>query len=82
MCAGSALASGNVPSAEPNGCHGFWTVEYKKLMNDAGGQGSAIGGNGNSDGDPYNGQTQSALGRGGTLQAFLDVNCSVGSQAT
>jgi len=69
------------PSSPDNGCHGFYTTQYKELVGDRGGQGSAIGGNGNSDGNPANGQAHSALGRGATLQAFLAANCGVGSQA-
>jgi hypothetical protein len=76
-----SLAFANVPPAEPQGCHGAATVEYKQLTEDAGGQGSAIGGRGNSDGDADNGQAHSAAGRGATLQAFLAAECEVGSQA-
>jgi hypothetical protein len=79
--AGSAFAAGNVPPAAPNGCHGAATVAYKQATGDAGGQGSAIGGLGNSDGDNANGQAHSELGRGKTLQAFLAAACGVGSQA-
>jgi hypothetical protein len=79
--AGSAFAAGNVPPAEPSGCHGAATVAYKQATGDAGGQGSAIGGRGNSDDDNTNGQAHSALGRGQTLQAFLGAACAVGSQA-
>jgi hypothetical protein len=50
-------------------------------VGDRGGQGAAIGGNGNSDGEPANGQAHSADGRGATLQAFLAANCGVGSQS-
>jgi hypothetical protein len=76
-----AFAADNVPPASPQGCHGYWTVKYKQAVNDAGGQGSAIGGKGNSDGNPDNGQAHSALGRGETLQEFLAAQCGVGSQA-
>ena len=69
------------PSSPENGCHGFYTTQYKESVGDRGGQGSAIGGKGNSDGDPTNGQAHSALGRGATLQAFLASACGVGSQA-
>jgi hypothetical protein len=60
---------GTPPAATPQGCHGFETVFFKQLT-----------------GDPAQGpaivlQTQSALGRGGTLQAFLAAVCGVGSQA-
>jgi len=78
--AGAAMAADNVPPAEPNGCHGAATVAYKQATGDAGGQGSAIGGRGNSDGDATNGQAHSELGRGQTLQEFLAANCGVGSQ--
>jgi hypothetical protein len=74
----SALAD---PSSPDNGCHGYYTTQYKTLVGDRGGQGSAIGGKGNSDGDPTNGQAHSDLGRGETLQEFLAANCDVGSQA-
>ena len=57
-------AQAAVPPASPQGCHGAATVAYKQAVNDAGGQGSAIGGKGNSDDNPYNGQAHSALGRG------------------
>lgn len=79
--AGSALAAGTPPSAEPNGCHGAATVAYKQLTNDPGAQGTAIGGKGNSDGDPANGQAHSAAGRGALVQAFLAANCGIGSEA-
>lgn len=69
------------PSSPENGCHGYYTTLYKQLVGDRGGQGSAIGGKGNSDGDPTNGQAHSAAGRGETLQEFLAANCGVGSQA-
>jgi hypothetical protein len=69
------------PSSPENGCHGYHTTFYKELVGDRGGQGSAIGGKGNSDGDPTNGQAHSAAGRGATLQEFLAAACGVGSQA-
>jgi hypothetical protein len=75
-----AQAADNVPPANPNGCHGAATVAYKQAVNDAGGQGSAIGGKGNSDGNPFNGQAHSAVGRGQTLQEFLADQCGLGSQ--
>jgi hypothetical protein len=60
---------GTPPPATPQGCHGFETVLFKQLA-----------------GDPAQGpaivlQTQSELGRGVTLQAFLAAVCGVGSQA-
>jgi hypothetical protein len=73
----SALAD---PSSPENGCHGYWTTQAKS-PGDRGAQGREIGGNGNSDGNPTNGQAHSALGRGATLQAFLAAACQVGSQA-
>jgi hypothetical protein len=62
-------SEGTPPTATPQGCHGFETVFFKQLT-----------------GDPTQGpaillQTQSELGRGGTLQAFLAAVCGVGSQA-
>jgi hypothetical protein len=74
----TAQAADNYPPAEPQGCHGAATVAYKQAVKDAGGQGSAIGGLGNSDGT-LNGQAHSALGRGLTLQQFLKEACQVGS---
>jgi hypothetical protein len=44
------------------------------------GVGDDIGGLGNSDGDPNNGQAHSDQGRGALLQEFLS-DCGVGSQA-
>jgi hypothetical protein len=73
----SALAD---PSSDENGCHGYWTTQAKS-PGDRGAQGREIGGNGNSDGNPANGQAHSELGRGATLQAFLAAQCGVGSQA-
>jgi hypothetical protein len=69
------------PSSSDSGCHGYYTTQYKELVGDRGGQGSAIGGRGNSYADPTNGQAHSADGRGATLQAFLADKCGVGSQA-
>ena len=74
----SALAD---PSSPDKGCHGYYTTLYKQLTGDRGGQGEAIGGRGNSDGNPSNGQAHTEPGRGATLQAFLAANCGVGSQA-
>jgi hypothetical protein len=74
----SALAD---PSSEDKGCHGFYTTDYKTLAEDRGAQGTAIGGKGNSDRDPTNGQAHSEAGRGATLQTFLDEFCDVGSQS-
>jgi hypothetical protein len=73
---GAALAD---PQSDDNGCHGYYTTQAKVL--DRGAQGDAIGGRGNSDGDPADGQAHSAAGRGETLQAFLAAQCGVGSQA-
>jgi hypothetical protein len=69
------------PSSAEKGCHGFHTTQFKEFAGDRGAQGSAIGGKGNSDGGPTNGQAHSAAGRGATLQAFLGATCGVGSQA-
>ena len=69
------------PQSADTGCHGFYTTQFKEMTGDRGAQGAAIGGRGNSDGDPSNGQAHSADGRGATLQAFLAANCGVGSQA-
>jgi len=63
------------PTSPENGCHGFYTTQFKQLTGDRGAQGSAIGGLGNSDGDPTNGQAHSELGRGATLQQFLAEAC-------
>jgi hypothetical protein len=67
--------AGADPASPEHGCHGYYTTLAKQLSSDRGIQGSAIGGVGNSDGDPTNGQAHSDLGRGGTLQAFLEANC-------
>ena len=63
------------PASPENGCHGFYTTAAKEASGDRGIQGSAIGGRGNSDGDPTNGQAHSEAGRGATLQAFLTAAC-------
>jgi hypothetical protein len=68
------------PSSPDNGCHGFYTTQFKQDTGDRGAQGSAIGGNGNSDGNPTNGQAHTEPGRGQTLQAFLAEFCGVGSE--
>jgi hypothetical protein len=68
------------PSSADKGCHGFYTTMYKELVGDRGAQGDAIGGTGNSDGDPTDGQAHSLVGRGATLQEFLAEFCGVGSQ--
>ena len=73
----SALAD---PSSADKGCHGYYTTLYKQMVGDRGGQGDAIGGRGNSDGDPTDGQAHSLVGRGATLQEFLAEFCGVGSQ--
>ena len=69
------------PASPDNGCHGFYTNAAKVAANDQGVQGSAIGGNGNSDGNPDNGQAHSDAGRGAILQDFLANMCDVGSQS-
>jgi hypothetical protein len=63
------------PASPEHGCHGFYTTQFKELTGDRGAQGTAIGGRGNSDGDPTNGQAHSEAGRGATLQAFLAEVC-------
>jgi hypothetical protein len=63
------------PASPEHGCHGFYTTQAKELSGDRGVQGTAIGGLGNSDGDPTNGQAHSPAGRGATLQAFLAEFC-------
>jgi hypothetical protein len=62
-------SQGTPPPASPEGCHGEQTVLYKQLTGDPA-QGPAIVD-----------QTQTAAGRGQTLQAFLAAVCGVGSQA-
>ena len=64
------------PASPENGCHGYHTTAFKELVGDRGAQGSAIGGRGNSDGDPTNGQAHSEGGRGAAVQAFLAEFCS------
>lgn len=68
------------PKSADQGCHGFYTTMYKEMVGDRGAQGDAIGGRGNSDGDPTDGQAHSLVGRGATLQEFLAAFCGVGSQ--
>lgn len=75
----SATALADPASPTENGCHGYWTTQAKSDDN-RGAQGAAIGGKGNSDGNPSNGQAHSPAGRGQTLQAFLGTACGVGSQ--
>jgi hypothetical protein len=80
VAAAVVVATGTAPAgADPaspeHGCHGFYTTLAKDLSGDRGIQGTAIGGRGNSDGDPTNGQAHSELGRGATLQAFLAAAC-------
>ena len=77
VCSATALGD---PSSAENGCHGFYTTQYKETVGDRGAQGQAIGGKGNSDGNPTDGQAHSAVGRGQTLQEFLAASCGVGSQ--
>jgi hypothetical protein len=62
------------PASPEHGCHGYYTTQAK-AGGDRGVQGTAIGGQGNSDGDPTNGQAHSDAGRGATLQAFLAEFC-------
>jgi hypothetical protein len=70
-----AAPAGADPASPEHGCHGFYTTQFKELVGDRGAQGSAIGGLGNSDGDPTNGQAHSEAGRGATLQEFLAEFC-------
>ncbi len=77
VVSGAAFAD---PSSVDKGCHGFYTTMYKEMVGDRGAQGDAIGGRGNSDGDPTDGQAHSLVGRGATLQEFLAEFCGVGSQ--
>jgi hypothetical protein len=63
------------PASPERGCHGFYTTQAKELSGARGVQGTAIGGRGNSDGNPTNGQAHSEAGRGATLQAFLATFC-------
>ena len=75
VAATSATPVAADPDSPDNGCHGFYTTQFKQLSGDRGAQGTAIGGRGNSDGDPTNGQAHSDAGRGATLQAFLAEFC-------
>jgi hypothetical protein len=68
----SALAD---PSSPDHGCTGYYTTLAKQDSGDRGVQGSAIGGMGNSDGDPTNGQAHSADGRGVMVQEFHATFC-------
>jgi hypothetical protein len=70
-----AAPAGADPASPEHGCHGFYTTQFKELVGDHGAQRSAIGGLGNSDGDPTNGQAHSEAGRGATLQEFLAEFC-------
>jgi hypothetical protein len=63
------------PSSPEKGCHGFYTTQAKELSGDRGIHWTAIGGRGNSDGNPADGQAHSEAGRGATLQAFLAAFC-------
>jgi hypothetical protein len=60
---GAAPAAAD-PASPEHGCHGFYTTQAKELSGDRGVQGTAIGGRGNSDGNPTNGQAHSEAGRG------------------
>lgn len=75
IAAVGAAPAGADPVSPENGRHGFYTTEAKHLSGDRGIQGTAIGGRGDSDGDPTNGQAHSEAGRGATLQAFLAAFC-------
>jgi hypothetical protein len=80
LLSGLLVGSGTASAAVPQGCHGAATLAYKQATNDPGGQGSAIGGQGNSDDNPFNGQAHSAVVRGETLQQFLAAVCGLGSE--
>ena len=64
--AGAVAAQGNVPTAEPQGCHGAATLAYKQAV---GSPSQAAG---------ILAQAHSEIGRGETLQQFLAEACSVG----
>ena len=72
----SALAD---PRSPEHGCHGYDATQYKQQAQDRGAQGTAIGGRGNSDRDPSNGQAHSQPGRSTQLQELLAADCGVGS---
>jgi hypothetical protein len=61
-------AQGTPPPASPEGCHGWYTVGYKQATGNPA-QGPAIVA-----------ETQSAAGRGGSLQEMLAAFCGVGSK--
>ena len=67
--AATAAAQGNVPAAEPEGCHGAATLAYKQAV---GSPSQAAG---------ILAQAHSELGRGETLQLFLAEACSLGRYA-
>jgi hypothetical protein len=65
---GTAAAQ-NVPSAQPQGCHGAATLAYKQAT---GSPSQAAG---------ILAQAHSEIGRGETLQLFLAAACGVGRYA-
>jgi hypothetical protein len=67
--AATVAAQGNVPAAEPQGCHGAATLAYKQAV---GSPSQAAG---------ILAQAHSDIGRGETLQLFLAEACSVGRYA-
>jgi hypothetical protein len=67
--AATVTAQGNVPTAEPQGCHGAATLAYKQAV---GTPSQAAG---------ILAQAHSEIGRGETLQQFLAEECSVGRYA-
>jgi hypothetical protein len=77
LIAGAALSVGivgsvaaqNVPSAEPQGCHGAATLAYKQSVGSP------------SQAEGILAQVRSDLGRGETLQQFLAASCGVGRYA-
>jgi hypothetical protein len=67
--AASVGAQGNVPAAEPQGCHGAATLAYKQAVESP------------SQAEGILAQAHSEMGRGETLQLFLADQCAVGRYA-
>jgi hypothetical protein len=67
--AATAAGQGNVPDAQPQGCHGAATLAYKQSVGSP------------SQADGILAQAHSEIGRGETLQQFLAAECSVGRYA-
>ena len=70
MSATALTAQANEPPAEPNGCTGHYTVQYKK-DNPESTTGIAIGGAG----DKSQSQAHSEAGRGQMVKDFHDQYC-------